>query len=179
MELFKSKIEFDTDLMISEINQHFYTGSVSNDNLKMENNHQSNIQFSRLKYFNESVLPIFEGCEFENIFLFFAQPSGGLFWHKDGGNHYRRFIFPISSNSECVNWFKINDKEESMIYDNGFIYWFDTQNIEHTVVNNGNSTRVAFLFDVIYEEDKFKNILDNNFDKHEVFDRIVTKKIFI
>ena len=75
---YKSKLEFDTDLLISEINQNFQTGSVSNDNLKMENYEGTKTQFDKMKYFNEVVLPIFEGCKFDNIFLFFAQPEGGL-----------------------------------------------------------------------------------------------------
>lgn len=170
MELYKSKLEFDVDILISEINQNFQTGSVSNDNLKMENYQGTKTQFDRMKYFNESVLPIFEGCEFDNIFLFFAQPEGGLYWHKDGGSHYRRFIFPIVSNEECINWFKLNDVEHSTKLKNGTIHWFDSQQIEHTIVNKGNSTRVAFLFDVMYDEQKFSKLLENNFIKTNIFE---------
>ena len=170
MELYKSKLEFDTDILISEINRNFDTGSVSNDNLKMENYQGVKHQFDKLEYFNKNVLPIFEGCEFDNIFLFFAQPTGGLYWHKDGGSHYRRFIFPIVSNEECINWFKINDEEHSIRFNNGPIYWFDSQQIEHTIVNKGNSTRVAFLFDVMYDNEKFSKLLENNFIKTNIFE---------
>lgn len=170
MELYKSKLEFDADIMISEINQHFQTGSISNDNLKMENYQGTKPQFDKLDYFNKNVLPIFEGCEFDNIFLFFAQPSGQLFWHKDGGSHYRRFIFPIVSNEDCINWFKLNDKEYSTKLNNGTIHWFDSQKIEHTIVNGGSDTRVAFLFDVMYDEEKFSNLLEKNFIKTDIFE---------
>jgi hypothetical protein len=170
MELYKSKLEFDTDLLMSEINQNFQTGSISNDNLKMENYQGTKTQFDKMRYFNESILPIFEGCEFDNIFLFFAQPTGGLYWHKDGGSHYRRFIFPIVSNEDCINYFKIDDVEYSTRFQNGIIHWFDSQQIEHTIVNNGNSTRVAFLFDVLYTPDGFQRILEKSFNKTHIFE---------
>ena len=170
MELYKSKITFDSNELINEINLYYDTSSVSNDNLKMESFNTDVSRFKKLKYFNETVLPIFEDVEFDNIFLFFAQPTGGLFWHKDGGHEYRRFIMPVVSNEKCINHFKIDDVEHQMRFTDGTIHWFDSQKIEHTVINGGDSTRVAFLFDVIYSEDKFQNILKNSFDKHIVFE---------
>ncbi len=169
MELYKSKVQFDSNELINEINLYYDTSSVSNDNVKMESYDTDVTKFSRLKYFNEFVLPIFDGVEFDNIFLFFAQPSGGLFWHKDGGHQYRRFILPVVSNEKCINHFRIDEVEHQMRFTDGVIHWFDSQKIEHNVINNGDTTRVTFLFDVIYNEDKFKNILQNSFDKHIVF----------
>jgi hypothetical protein len=169
MELYTSKLTFDSNEMINEINRYYDTSSVSNDNLKMESYNTDVTKFSRLKYFNEKVLPIFDGVEFDNIFLFFAQPSGGLFWHKDGGHEYRRFILPVVSNEKCINHFRIDEVEHQMRFTDGVVHWFDSQRIEHNVINNGDTTRVTFLFDVIYNEDKFKNILQNSFDKHIVF----------
>jgi hypothetical protein len=169
MELYTSKLTFDSNEMINEINRYYDTSSVSNDNLKMESYNTDVTKFSRLKYFNEAVLPIFDGVEFDNIFLFFAQPSGGLFWHKDGGHEYRRFILPVISNEKCINHFRIDEVEHQMRFTDGVVHWFDSQKIEHNVINNGDTTRVTFLFDVIYNEDKFKNILQNSFDKHIVF----------
>ncbi len=169
MELYTSKLTFDSNEMINEINRYYDTSSVSNDNLKMESYNTDVTKFSRLKYFNETVLPIFDGVEFDNIFLFFAQPSGGLFWHKDGGHEYRRFILPVVSNEKCINHFRIDEVEHQMRFTDGVVHWFDSQRIEHNVINNGDTTRVTFLFDVIYNEDKFKNILQNSFDKHIVF----------
>ncbi len=169
MELYTSKLTFDSNEMINEINRYYDTSSVSNDNLKMESYNTDVTKFSRLKYFNEKVLPIFDGVEFDNIFLFFAQPSGGLFWHKDGGHEYRRFILPVISNEKCINHFRIDEVEHQMRFTDGVVHWFDSQRIEHNVINNGDTTRVTFLFDVIYNEDKFKNILQNSFDKHIVF----------
>ncbi len=169
MELYTSKLTFDSNEMINEINRYYDTSSVSNDNLKMESYNTDVTKFSRLKYFNETVLPIFDGVEFDNIFLFFAQPSGGLFWHKDGGHEYRRFILPVISNEKCINHFRIDEVEHQMRFTDGVVHWFDSQKIEHNVINNGDTTRVTFLFDVIYNEDKFKNILQNSFDKHIVF----------
>lgn len=169
MELYKSKLQFDSNELINEINLYYDTSSVSNDNVKMESYDTDVTKFSRLKYFNEAVLPIFDGVEFDNIFLFFAQPSGGLFWHKDGGHQYRRFILPVVSNEKCINHFRIDEVEHQMRFTDGVIHWFDSQKIEHNVINNGDTTRVTFLFDVIYNEDTFKNILQNSFDKHIVF----------
>ncbi len=169
MELFKSKITFDTDLLMKEINQHFDTGSVSNDNLKMENYEGMKIQFDKLEYFNQNVINQFGDLKIDNIFLFFAQPTGQLYWHKDGGNEYRRFIMPISSNDGCINWFKIDDTEHSMRFTDGVIHWFDSQRIEHTVINGGNTTRVAFLFDMKFDNLEFQKVLDNNFDRHDLF----------
>ena len=169
MELYTSKIVFDTDLLLKEINQNFDTSSVSNDNLKMENYEGSKTQYHIMSYFMGTVLPTFQDMEIENIFLFFAQPTGQLFWHKDGGHEYRRFIMPVVSNEECINWFKINDEEKSMRLTDGVINWFDSQKIEHTVINGGNTTRVAFLFDMKYEPLKFSKVLDENFNKTEVF----------
>ena len=170
MELYKSKLQFDSNELINEINLYYDTSSVSNDNVKMESYNTDVTKFSRLKYFNEKVLPIFDGVEFDNIFLFFAQPSGGLFWHKDGGYEYRRFILPVVSNEKCINHFKINEVEHQIRFTDGVVHWFDSQKIEHNVINSGDTTRVTFLFDVIYDEAKFKNILENSFDKHIVFD---------
>ena len=169
MELYTSKIIFDTDLMIREINQNFDTGSVSNDNLKMENYEGMRPNFDKLQYFNQHVLPQFGELKIDNIFLFFAQPSGQLFWHKDGGHEYRRFILPISSNDECINWFRIKDIEHKTKFKDGVIHWFDSQKIEHTVINGGNTTRVAFLFDMKYESEEFNSVLSKNFDNNEVF----------
>jgi len=169
MELYKSKLNFDTGKLIDEINLCFDTSSVSNDNLKMESFNTDKSRFGGLKYFYENVLPIFYGVEFDNIFLFFAQPNGRLFWHKDGGYEYRRFIMPVVSNENCINYFKLNDIEHQMRFTDGVVHWFDSQKIEHTVVNGGNTTRVAFLFDVVYSEDKVRNTLENSFDKHIVF----------
>jgi hypothetical protein len=169
MELYTSKLSFDTNELINEINLYYDTSSVSNDNLKMESFDTDVTKFSRLKYFNQNVLSIFEDVKFENIYLFFAQPSGGLHWHKDGGSHYRRFIFPMASNESCINHFKIDDIEHQMRFLDGKVHWFDSQKIEHTIVNNGDTTRVAFLFDVVYSEDSFEKILKNHFDKTEVF----------
>ena len=170
MELYKSKLTFDSNQLLNEINHYYDTSSVSNDNIKMESFDTDLSRFSRLTYFTENVLPIFDGIEFDNIFLFFAQPDGGLFWHKDGGNHYRRFIMPVVSNEKCINHFKINETEYKTKFEDGVVHWFDSQAIEHNVVNSGNSTRVAFLFDVKYNEDGFNNILKNSFDKHIVFE---------
>lgn len=170
MELYKSKLTFDSNEMIGEINRYYDTSSVSNDNLKMESFNTDVSRFGRLKYFHENVLPIFDGVEFDNIFLFFAQPDGRLFWHKDGGHEYRRFIMPVVSNENCINHFKLNDIEHQMRFTDGVVHWFDSQRIEHTIINGGDTTRVAFLFDVKYEEVKFQNILKNSFDKHTVFE---------
>lgn len=170
MELYKSNLSFDADRLIKEINLHFDTSSVSNDNLKMENYNGVKSQFDKMVYFNESVLPIFEGAEIDNIFLFFAQPTGGLYWHKDGGHEYRRFIFPIVSNEKCINHFKINEVEYQMRFTDGVIHWFDSQQIEHTVINGGETTRVAFLFDIKYTADKFNQILEKNFTKEDIFE---------
>jgi hypothetical protein len=169
MELYTSKIIFDTDLMIKEINQNFDTGSVSNDKLKMENYEGMKPNFDKLHYFNQYVLPQFGELKIDNIFLFFAQPSGQLYWHRDGGHEYRRFILPISSNDECINWFRINDIEYQTKFKDGVIHWFDSQKIEHTVINGGNTTRVAFLFDMKYESEEFNSVLSKNFDNNEVF----------
>lgn len=169
MELYKSKLIFDSNHLLNEINQYYDTASVSNDNLKMESFDTDITKFSRLKYFNESVLPIFNGVEFDNIFLFFAQPGGGLFWHKDGGHEYRRFIMPVISNEKCINHFKINDIEHQMKFEDGVVNWFDSQKIEHKVINNGTSTRVAFLFDVKYDKHTFDLLLENSFDKNIIF----------
>lgn len=170
MELYKSKLNFDSEELIKEINLYYHTSSVSNDNVKMESYDTDVTKFSRLKYFNNQVLPLFDGIEFDNIFLFFAQPSGGLHWHKDGGHEYRRFIMPVVSNDKCMNHFRINDEEYQMKFEDGVVHWFDSQRIEHNVINNGDSTRVAFLFDVVYSEDKFSNILENSFNKYDVFE---------
>lgn len=170
MELYKSKLSFDNVKLLDEINLYYDTSSVSNDNVKMESYNTDVSKFNRLKYFNEEVLSVFDGIEFDNIFLFFAQPNGGLFWHKDGGSHYRRFIMPVVSNEKCINHFKLNDKEYQMRFTDGVVHWFDSQAIEHNVVNTGETTRVAFLFDVVYDESKFQNILKNSFDKHIVFE---------
>jgi hypothetical protein len=170
MELYKSKLEFNTDILISEINANFNTGSVSNDNLKMENYQGAKHQFDKMEYFNKEILSIFEGFEFDNIFLFFAQPTGGLYWHKDGGSHYRRFIFPIVSNEKCINHFKIDEVEHSMRFTDGTIHWFDSQKIEHTVINSGDTTRVAFLFDVLYKKDEFEKLLEKSFNKTHIFE---------
>lgn len=170
MELYKSKLTFDSDELLNEINRYYDTSSVSNDNLKMESFDTDVSRFSRLKYFHNEVLPIFSGVEFDNIFLFFAQPDGGLFWHKDGGYEYRRFIMPVISNAECINHFKLNEVEHQIKFEDGVVHWFDSQRIEHKVINNGNTTRVAFLFDVKYNEVKFNEILKNSFNKHLVFE---------
>lgn len=170
MELYKSKLIFDSDKLLSEINYYYDTSSVSNDNLKMESYDTDVTKFSRLEYFNKEVLPIFEDIGFDNVYLFFAQPSGGLHWHKDGGSHYRRFIMPVSSNDKCINHFKINEVEYQTKFEDGIVHWFDSQQIEHNVINSGDSTRVAFLFDIIYSKDRFENILKNSFHKHIVFE---------
>lgn len=170
MELYKSNLTFDSDELIKEINLYYDTSSVSNDNLKMESFNTDVSRFGRLKYFHENVLPIFNGVEFDNIFLFFAQPDGRLFWHKDGGHEYRRFIMPVVSNEKCINHFKLNDVEHQMRFTDGAVHWFDSQRIEHTIINGGDTTRVAFLFDVLYSEDSFKNILEKNFTNHIVFE---------
>lgn len=170
MELYKSNLTFDNKQLINEINRYYDTSSVSNDNVKMESYNTDVSRFSRLQYFNENVLPVFEGIEFDNIFLFFAQPTGGLFWHKDGGNHYRRFIMPVVSNEKCINHFRIKEVEYQMRFTDGVVHWFDSQTIEHNVVNTGETTRIAFLFDVKYDEVKFQNILEKGFVKHIVFE---------
>lgn len=170
MELYKSNLTFDNKQLINEINRYYDTSSVSNDNVKMESYNTDVSRFSRLQYFNENVLPVFEGIEFDNIFLFFAQPTGGLFWHKDGGNHYRRFIMPVVSNEKCINHFRIEEVEYQMRFTDGVVHWFDSQTIEHNVVNTGETTRIAFLFDVKYDEVKFQNILEKGFVKHIVFE---------
>jgi len=170
MELYKSNLTFDNKELINEINRYYDTSSVSNDNVKMESYNTDVSRFSKLQYFNENVLPVFEGIEFDNIFLFFAQPTGGLFWHKDGGNHYRRFIMPVVSNEKCINHFRIKEVEYQMRFTDGVVHWFDSQTIEHNVVNTGETTRIAFLFDVKYDEVKFQNILEKGFVKHIVFE---------
>ena len=170
MELYTSKLSFDTNLLLNEIKQQYDTSLVIKETPTVTmNNLDSRYQLPRLKLFNEIVLPIFDGLEIDNIFLFFAHSSGKLDWHKDGGYEYRRFIFPIVSNEDCINWFKIDDVEHSMRFTDGVIYWFDSQRIVHTVINGGNTTRVAYLLDMKYDSNKFSNVLSEKFDKNEVF----------
>ena len=52
MELYKSKLTFDSDELLGEINRYYDTSSVSNDNLKMESLDTDVSRFSRLKYFH-------------------------------------------------------------------------------------------------------------------------------
>jgi hypothetical protein len=170
MELYTSKLSFDTNLLLNEIKQQYDTSSISEQTPTVTmHNLDSRYQLPKLKLFNEIVLPTFDGLEIDNIFLFFTHSSGKLDWHKDGGHEYRRFIFPIISNEECINWFKINDEEHSMKFTDGVIHWFDSQRIEHTVINGGTTTRVAYLFDMKYDPNKFSNVLSEKFNKNEVF----------
>ena len=96
MELYTSKIKFDSELLLKEIKTQYDTSSISpqTPNVSMHNLDKIN-QLPKLKVFNEMVLPVFEPMEIDNIFLFFTHSSGKLDWHKDGGHEYRRFILPI------------------------------------------------------------------------------------
>lgn len=171
MELYKSNLQFDTQLLLKEVNANFDTSSISEQtpNLVM-NNLDKVYQLPKLKNFNELVLPTFGDLEIDNIFLFFTHPTGMLNWHKDGGHEYRRFIFPIISNEECYNLFRFNDEEFSIRFEDGFIYWFDSQKVEHNIVNKGNTIRVAYLLDMKWNPLKMKNVLDSNFTVSNLFE---------
>ena len=84
MELYKSKLTFDSNQLLNEINHYYDTSSVSNDNIKMESFDTDLSRFSRLTYFTENVLPIFDGIEFDNIFLFSRNLMGDFFGIKMG-----------------------------------------------------------------------------------------------
>lgn len=170
MELYTSKITFDSELLLNEIKEQHDTSSISEHTPTVAmHNLDKDYQLPRLRTFNKLVLPIFDGLEIDNIFLFFTHPSGKLDWHRDGGNHYRRFIFPIVSNENCINWFKINDVEYSTRFEDGKIHWFDSQQIEHNVVNTGNTIRVAYLLDMKWNKNMSGKILEEHFDKHNLF----------
>lgn len=170
MELYTSKLSFDTNLLLKEIKQYYDTSSVSEQTPTVTMHNLDLIQqLPKLSVFNEMVLPTFKELEIDNMFLFFTHSSGKLDWHKDGGHEYRRFIFPIISNEECINWVKIEGIEYPIRFIDGNIYWFDSQKIEHTIVNNGDTTRVAFLFDMKYDFNKFTKLLKENFVENKVF----------
>jgi hypothetical protein len=170
MELYTSKIKFDSDLILKEIKAEYDTSSISPEtpNVSMHNLDKV-YQLPKLKTFNELVLPLFEGMEIDNIFLFFTHSSGQLNWHKDGGHEYRRFILPIVSNENCINWFRIDEVEYNTKFEDGRIHWFDSQKIEHNIVNTGDTIRVAYLLDMKWEASSMKNVLENRFDKHNLF----------
>lgn len=170
MDLYKSKIKFDSELLLKEVNNNFDTGSVSEQtpNVVM-NNLDRNFQLPKLKVFNETVLPIFGEMEVDNIFLFFTHPSGQLNWHKDGGHEYRRFIFPIVSNDNCLNLFRINGDEFSIKFEDGVIHWFDSQMVEHNIVNSGDTIRVAYLLDMKWNPTHMTSVLNNMFTKTTLF----------
>lgn len=173
MELYKSKIKFDSELLLKEVNNNFDTSSISEQtpNVVM-NNLDKTYQLPKLKVFTETVLPTFEDMEIDNIFLFFTQPTGKLNWHKDGGHEYRRFILPVISNEECYNLFRIEDKEFSIRFEDGLVHWFDSQMIEHNIINEGNTIRVAYLLDMKWNPTKMKKVLDNNFTVSILFNGI-------
>jgi hypothetical protein len=170
MELYTSKIKFDSELLLKEIKGQYDTSSISEHTPTVTmHNLDKNYQLPKLKTFNELVLPVFDGLEIDNIFLFFTHPSGKLDWHKDGGHEYRRFIFPIVSNENCINWFKIDEVEYSTRFEDGRIQWFDSQMIEHNVVNTGDTIRVAYLLDMKWDSVNMKKVLENSFDMHNLF----------
>ena len=170
MELYTSKTKFDSELLLKEIKEQYDTSSISpqTPNVSMHNLDKL-YQLPKLKTFNELVLPLFEGMEIDNIFLFFTHSSGQLNWHKDGGHEYRRFILPIVSNENCINWFRIDEVEYNTKFEDGRIHWFDSQKIEHNIVNTGDTIRVAYLLDMKWEASSMKNVLENSFDRHNLF----------
>ena len=170
MELYTSKTKFDSELLLKEIKAQYDTSSISPEtpNVSMHNLDKM-YQLPRLKVFSELVLPAFEPMEIDNIFLFFTHSSGQLNWHKDGGNEYRRFILPIVSNEQCINWFRIDEVEYNTKFEDGRVHWFDSQKIEHNIVNTGDSIRVAYLLDMNWEANTMETVLKNSFDRHNLF----------
>jgi hypothetical protein len=170
MELYTSKIKFDSELLLKEIKSQYDTSSISPEtpNVSMHNLDKM-YQLPKLKVFSELVLPAFEPMKIDNIFLFFTHSSGQLNWHKDGGNEYRRFILPIVSNEKCINWFRIDDVEYNTRFEDGRVHWFDSQKIEHNIVNTGDSIRVAYLLDMKWEANSMKSVIENSFNRYNLF----------
>ena len=54
-------------------------------------------------------------------------------------------------------------------FEDGRIHWFDSQRIEHNIVNTGDNIRVAYLLDMKWESSSMKNVLENRFDRHNLF----------
>ena len=76
MELYTSKIKFDSELLLKEIKAEYDTSSISIETPNVSMHNLDKIyQLPKLKTFNELVLPAFEGMEIDNIFLFFTHSS--------------------------------------------------------------------------------------------------------